>query len=265
MSSSTDFPISITVLGSGTSQGVPMIGCDCPVCLSTDPRDKRMRCAITVTTPEATLLIDTPPELRLQAIRAGLKKVDAVLITHAHADHIMGFDDLRRFCDMKKGSMPLYGAPDTLERIAGIFPYAFDPKNRIPGYVSIDVHPVTESFHLAGVTITPFAMPHGRFHTYGYLFKHNGEKIFAYINDCKDVPAPARELLRGVRCIMIDGLRDEPHPTHLSVTEAIEVSRDLQAETTYLTHITHQKTHADRAAELPKGVHLAYDGLQFTA
>lgn len=264
MSSPThSFPLTITVLGSGTSQGVPMIGCDCPVCLSTDPRDKRTRCSLSITTPEISILVDTTPELRLQAVREGLKHVDAVFITHAHADHIMGFDDIRRFCDIKKGSMPVYGSPDTLDRLAGIFPYAFDPKNRIPGYVSVDVHPVTDTFSLGGLTITPYSLPHGRFNTYGYLFERNGEKIFAYMNDCKDIPAPARDAIRGVRCLMIDGLRDEDHPTHLTVSEAIAISRDLHAGTTYLTHITHQKTHAQRETELPKGVQLAYDGLSF--
>lgn len=263
-SSSLSFPVEITVLGSGTSQGVPMIGCDCPVCLSTDPRDQRTRCALVVRTPEVAILIDTPPELRLQSLRHHVKRIDAVFITHAHADHIMGFDDLRRFCDIKKGSMPVYGSPDTLGRIANIFPYAFDPRNRVPGYVSVDVHEVTDTFSLGGLTITPYAMPHGRFTTYGYLFQRNGEKIFAYMNDCKDIPAPARDGIRDVHCLMIDGLRDEPHPTHLTVTEAIAIGRDVNAGLTYLTHITHQKTHAAREAELPKGVQLAYDGLSFT-
>lgn len=263
-SRSSDFPVTVTVLGSGTSQGVPMIGCECPVCRSTDPRDQRMRCAITVSTPELTILVDTPPELRLQSLRAGLKHVDAVFITHAHADHIMGFDDLRRFCDLKKGSMPVYGSPDTLGRVQGIFPYAFDPKNRIPGYVSVDVHAVTESFEIGGLTVTPHTLPHGRFDTYGYLFQRNGEKIFAYMNDCNNIPQVARDSIRGVNYLMIDGLRDESHPTHLTVTQAIEIGRDVGARTICLTHITHQKTHAERCRELPEGVQLAYDGLSFT-
>lgn len=261
---SLSFPVQITVMGSGTSQGVPMIGCECPVCRSTDPRDHRTRCSLIVATPEITILIDTPPELRLQALRNGLKHVDAVFLTHAHADHIMGFDDLRRFCDIKKGSMPVYASPVTLASVANVFPYAFDPKNRIPGYVSVDSHPVTDSFTLGGLTITPYTLPHGRFNTYGYLFQRNGEKIFAYMNDCKDIPAPARDGIRDVNVLMIDGLRDEAHNTHLTVNEAIAIGRDVRAKQIYLTHITHQKTHAQRETELPKGVQLAYDSLSFT-
>lgn len=261
---STNFPVRVTVLGSGTSQGVPMIGCDCPVCHSTDPRDNRTRSSLYITTPEIAILVDTTPELRHQSLREGLNRVDAVLITHAHADHVMGFDDLRRFCDLKKGAMPVYGSRETLDKLATIFPYAFNPAIHVPGYVSIDEHPVTGSFSLGGLIITPHPMPHGRFTTYGYLFERDGEKIFAYMNDCKDVPVPARESIRDVGCLMIDGLRDEPHPTHLSVDEAIAVSRDVHAKRTYLTHITHQKTHAQRELELPKGVQLAYDGLSFS-
>lgn len=263
-SSSPSFPVRVTVLGSGTSQGVPMIGCDCLVCHSADPRDNRTRCSLYITTPEAAILVDTATELRQQALREKIDRVDAVLITHAHADHIMGFDDLRRFCDLKKGPMPLYGSAETLGRIEGIFPYAFDPAKRIPGYVSVEAHAVSEPFSLGGLTITPYPMPHGRFTTYGYLFQRNGEKIFAYMNDCKEVPAPAREGIRDVGCLMIDGLRDEPHPTHLSIGEAIAISRDVHAGHTYLTHFTHQKSHAEREKELPKGVQMAFDGLSFT-
>jgi phosphoribosyl 1,2-cyclic phosphate phosphodiesterase len=261
--SSSSFPISITVLGSGTSQGVPMIGCDCPVCRSTDPRDKRTRCSVYITTPEAALLIDTPPELRLQSLRAGLNRVDAVLITHAHADHIMGFDDLRRYCDLKNGAMPVYGSKETLDRIAGIFPYAFDPTKRVPGYVFVDVHAVDSTFPLGGLQITPFSLPHGRFLSTGYLLQRDGEKVFAYMNDCKDVPTPVRDAIRDVNCLMIDGLRDEPHPTHLNVSEAIAISRDVRAKHTYLTHLTHHKSHVQRESELPNGIQVAYDSLSF--
>jgi phosphoribosyl 1,2-cyclic phosphate phosphodiesterase len=252
----------VTVLGSGTSQGVPMIGCPCPVCHSTDPRDKRTRSSIFLRTPEACLLVDTTPELRLQSLREGLDRVDAVLFTHAHADHIMGFDDLRRFCDLRGGPVPIYGSPETLQTLERIFYYAFNPKKTVPGYVHVVPRPVTAPFELGGLTITPLPVPHGANPANGFLFSHGRRRLLAYLSDCQGVPPDVAETMRGVEVLIIDGLRDAPHPTHLNVQGAIDVACAIGAGQAYLTHQTHDKKHADRERDLPPGVGVVYDGMK---
>jgi phosphoribosyl 1,2-cyclic phosphate phosphodiesterase len=249
-------------MGSGTSQGVPMIGCRCPVCLSADPKDKRTRSSIYLETPEATLLVDTTPDLRQQALREGLDHLDAVLFTHPHADHMMGFDDLRRFCEMQGGALPVYGSAETLGQLERIFFYAFKPKATFPGYVHVQPHIVTEPFQLGGLEITPLPVPHGAFETNGYLFSLGGRKLLAYLSDCASVPESVRALTEGVEELIIDGLRDKPHPTHLNVSGAIEAARAIGARRAFLTHLTHEKTHADRLRELPAGIQVAFDGMK---
>jgi phosphoribosyl 1,2-cyclic phosphate phosphodiesterase len=254
--------LSVTILGSGTSQGVPMIGCPCPVCASTDPRDQRTRSSIFLRTPEANLLVDATPDLRQQALREKLNRVDAVLFTHAHADHVMGFDDLRRFCDLRGGALPIYGSPETLQQLERIFYYAFDPKKTVPGYVHVTPHVVTAPFELGGLTITPLPVPHGSVSTNGYLFARGGRRLLAYLSDCQSVPAEVAETMKRVDVLIIDGLRDQPHPTHLNVSGAIEVARQVGARQAYLTHQTHDKKHADRERDLPPGVGVVYDGIK---
>jgi phosphoribosyl 1,2-cyclic phosphate phosphodiesterase len=254
--------LQVTILGSGTSQGVPMIGCACPVCRSTDPRDNRTRSSIFLRTPGACLLVDTTPELRVQALREKLDRVDAVLFTHAHADHIMGFDDLRRFCDLRGGPLPIYGSPATLETIQRLFYYAFNPKKTVPGYVHVVPHPVTGPFELGGLTLTPITVPHGAVMTTGFLFSHHGRRLLAYLNDCQSVPPEAVEIMRGVEVLIIDGLRNLPHPTHLNVQGAIDAAQLIGARQAYLTHQTHDKTHAERERGLPAGIGVVYDGMK---
>jgi phosphoribosyl 1,2-cyclic phosphate phosphodiesterase len=254
--------LTVTILGSGTSQGVPMIGCPCPVCASTDPRDQRTRSSIFLQTPDASLLVDTTPELRVQALREKLNRVDAVLFTHAHADHIMGFDDLRRFCDLRGGALPIYGSLETLKQLERIFYYAFDPKTTMPGYVHVLPHVVTKPFELGGLTITPLPVPHGAVSTNGYLFARDGRKLLAYLSDCQSVPADVAESMTGVEVLIIDGLRDQTHPTHLNVGGAVEVARQVGAGRAYLTHQTHDKKHADRERDLPPGIGVVYDGMK---
>ena len=220
----------VTVLGSGTSQGVPMIGCRCAVCLSTDPRDKRTRSALHVSAPTAKILIDTPPDLRQQALREGLDHLDAVLFTHPHADHLMGFDDLRRFCEMQQGKpLPIYSSAETLDQIQRTFPYAFNPKNKVPGYVHVEPHIISEPLELGGITITPLPVPHGAVTTLGFLFSHQDRKLLAYMSDCASVPEPVRALVEGVDILIIDGLRDKAHPTHLNVTGAVAAAQGIRA------------------------------------
>jgi phosphoribosyl 1,2-cyclic phosphate phosphodiesterase len=252
----------VTVLGSGTSQGVPMIGCKCAVCRSTDPRDKRTRSSIFVETPSAKLLVDTTPDMRQQALREGLDHLDAVIFTHPHADHIMGFDDLRRFCDLRGGPLPIYGSAATLQQIERIFYYAFNPKKLVPGYVHVIPHVVEGPFPLGGIELTPLPVPHGAVLTSGFLFAQGGRKLLAYLSDCADVPPPIRDLIAGVQVLIIDGLRDAPHPTHLTVRGAIEVALAVGAKQSYLTHQTHERSHADRQQQLPAGVDVAYDGMK---
>jgi phosphoribosyl 1,2-cyclic phosphate phosphodiesterase len=262
--SSGDSPsrLTVIVLGSGTSQGVPMIGCRCPVCLSDDPRDKRTRSSIYLAAPGAKILVDTTPELRLQSLREGLDSLDAVLFTHAHADHVMGFDDLRRFCDLGEGILPIHGSETTLAQIRHIFPYAFNPTRKVRGYVHVEGHVITGPFVLGGLEITPLPVPHGAVDTLGFLFAWRGRKLLAYLSDCASVPEPVRATVAGVEVLIIDGLRDKPHPTHLTVSGAIEAAQAIGAKRAYLTHLTHEKTHADRLLQLPPGVEVAFDGMK---
>jgi len=239
-----------------------MIGCHCPVCLSTDPRDKRTRSSIHVETPQAKILIDTAPELRLQAVREGLEYLDAVIFTHAHADHIMGFDDLRRFCDARGGPLDIYGSTETLKLVERIFYYAFNPAKLVPGYVHVTPHDITGPFELGGLTITPFTLPHGAVNSTGLLFSQGDRKLLAYLNDCSAVAEDVRASVAGVEVLIIDGLRDRPHPTHLNVAGAVEVAQSVGAGKSFLTHQTHDKSHAERSGELPEGIGVTYDGMK---
>jgi len=254
--------LTVTVLGSGTSQGVPMIGCRCAVCQSTDPRDNRTRSSIHLATPQARILVDATPDLRQQALREGLDHLDAVLFTHPHADHIMGFDDLRRFCEMRGGPLPVYGSEETLAQIQRIFFYAFNPKVTVPGYVHAISHIISRPFELGGLEITPLPVPHGAVSTLGFLFSRGGRKLLAYLSDCASVPEPVRATVAGVEVLIIDGLREKPHPTHLNVSGAVEAALAIGARRSFLTHQTHEKCHVDRAQGLPAGMDVTYDGMK---
>jgi phosphoribosyl 1,2-cyclic phosphate phosphodiesterase len=252
----------VTVLGSGTSQGVPMIGCKCAVCQSPDPRDKRTRSSIFIAAPRGKILVDTTPDLRQQALREGLDHLDAVVFTHPHADHIMGFDDLRRFCEIQSGPLPIYGSAETLAAIERTFHYAFNPRTIVPGYVHVVSKVITQRFELGGIDFMPLPVPHGAVKTLGFLLSHEGRRMLAYLSDCAAVPDEVREIIHACEVMIIDGLRDKPHPTHLTVRGAIEVAQAVEAGRTYLTHLTHEKRHADRLRDLPPGVDIAYDGMK---
>ena len=254
----------LVILGSGTSFGVPQIGCSCAVCRSTDPRDRRTRVAAVVEAPGGGLvLLDTPPELRLQLIAAGVDSVDAVLYTHDHADHVHGIDDLRAV-SVRRGRLPIYGPPAMLRRLGEHFPYIFDesmPRDPATPRPSLERTPLEAGREVivAGIPVEPLALDHGGVQVYGYRIDGLG-----YLTDVKAVPPPLVERLRGVRLLVLNALFDHPHPSHLSIPEAVEVARAVGAPRTLLTHLTHRFSHAELAARLPAGIEPAWDGLVAT-
>jgi phosphoribosyl 1,2-cyclic phosphate phosphodiesterase len=250
----------LTFLGTGTSFGVPQIGCGCAVCTSTDARDQRSRSAALVESGESTLLIDTPPELRLQLIAHGAAHVDAVLYTHEHADHTAGIDDLRMFSVRQRRALPIYGPPETLERLRTSFAYIFDDVRPYEGTSkpSLELHGLEPDrvVRIAGMDVLPLAFRHGRIRVYGYRIG-----ALAYITDVKAIPEAERRHLQGLDVLVLNALWWRPHPTHLSIAEAVQTAQALGARRTYLTHLTHETGHAELAAQLPEGILPAYDGL----
>ena len=259
----------LTVLGSGTSHGVPMIGCRCPVCTSDDPRNRRMRTSAAVRLGEATLLIDSGPELRLQAVRAGLDRVDAVVYTHAHADHVMGFDDLRRFGELAERAIPVYAHPSTLARLQRIFEYAVtDAGWRMFGIPVVEWRPWTGPLEMAGHRVTPVRLWHGVLPAFGVRIDAPDEASLAWCPDCGGVPEGSRALLTRLDVLFMDALRHRPHPTHFTVDEAVEAVRALAPRQAWFIHMAHDLDHAATDADLPRlpevpgGLRLAYDGLE---
>ncbi|MDB6151076.1 MAG: Beta-lactamase domain protein [Chthoniobacter sp.] len=253
--------LTITFLGSGTSQGVPMIGCDCRVCRSRDPRDQRTRASIYVETEEAAWVIDTGPDFRMQALRERLRRLDAVIYTHSHTDHIMGFDDLRAFCQTAR-DLPIYASAETMADLERVFVFAFNGQNRWPGYVRPEPHRIEGEFVLGETTITPLPLVHGRAHMLGFLFSRNGERLAAYLTDCKEVPPAVIEQISGVRHLIVDALRRKPHPTHMNVDEALALSARVRPANTWFTHLCHDMMHAEVEPGLPPDVRIAFDGLK---
>lgn len=251
----------LTLLGTGTSFGVPQIGCACAVCTGSDPHDRRTRTAAVIEADGRRILIDTPPELRLGLLRAGIGAVDAVLYTHDHADHTHGIDDLRALSGGARGTLPLYGPADTLARLRAKFGYVFDPHlSAIPGSSAPSVAPhaveAGRTETIAGIAVRPIAFAHGPSVVFGYRFGP-----IAYVTDVKAVDDAARQALAGVEILVLNALWYRPHPTHLSIPEAIEAARAIGARRTYLTHLTHETAHADLERDLPADVRPAYDGL----
>ncbi len=250
----------LVFLGTGTSYGVPQIGCRCRTCTSADPRDRRARTAALVEAGGRRLLIDTPPELRLQLVAAGVGSVDGVLFTHAHADHVHGIDDLRAISMRQRGRLEIFGSAETLAEIARRFGYIFDETPAQPGTSKpeltarpLDADRETE---IAGMAVLPLALPHGDRTVFGYRMG-----ALAYLTDAKAIPEMVRARLTGLDVLVLNALLPRPHPLHLSIPEAVDAAARIGARRTFLTHLTHDTPHAELAARLPAGIAPAYDGL----
>lgn len=254
--------LELTFLGTGTSQGIPVIGCDCAVCLSDDPRDTRTRSSVLIETADQHFVVDTTPEFRFQCLREGVKRLDAALFTHAHTDHIMGFDDMRRFCEMEDRKMPVYATEATMEQLRNTFGYAFNEPQPWKNYLRLDPRIISAAFDLGETRIVPVELPHGKVKTTGFVFHRGGRKLLAYFTDCATVPEEALEAARGTEVLILDALRDTPHPTHMNFEQAIEVAGRIAPGKTYFLHLCHDVSHVGKQAQLPEGFYLAYDGLK---
>lgn len=248
----------IRFLGTGTSVGVPAIGCRCAVCLSSDPRNRRTRSSIAVEYDGMRLVIDTGPDFRQQMLDAGIDHLDAVLYTHSHADHVFGFDDLRRFNYVQGTAIPIFGDKSTIDTIRCTFRYAFQPPQQ-PGATKPEIvpHVVTGPFHLGTIPVTPVPIYHGQLLVTGYRLGP-----FAYLTDCSGIPDSSMLLLKGVTVLVLSALRMTPHPTHFTIGQALETIERLAPEKAFLTHLSHEVDHAAVERSLPPSVFLAYDGLE---
>jgi phosphoribosyl 1,2-cyclic phosphate phosphodiesterase len=246
-------------LGTGTSHGVPMIGCDCAVCRSDDPRDTRSRPSIYVVCDDGLgVLVDTTPDLRAQALRHDIRRVDSLLFTHSHADHLMGLDEVRRYNSLNRAAMPVYGDARTLADLRRTFAYIFDADApRGGGVPDLRLWTIGGAFCLGRQEVVPVPLVHGSRPILGFRFGR-----FAYLTDCNGVPETSLALLGGLDSLVLDALRHRPHPTHFTVDQAVEMARRIGARQTYFTHIAHDLGHAATCASLPAGMALAHDGLQ---
>lgn len=252
---------SFTFLGTGTSIGVPVIGCACEVCRSIDPRNERLRSSALLKVGDTTLLIDSGPDLRLQALREGFTAIDAVLFTHEHLDHVVGFDELRAFCWRRDTPLPMHAPAECLATLKRMFGWAFAEDNIHRGYVKPDPRVVDGPFSYGELIITPLPVDHGSVVTFGYLFEANGKKL-AYIPDVKRIPQATKDLLRDLDGLVVDALRPRDHPTHFSTDEALATIAELRPVRAWLTHMGHENDHGVLEASLPEGVAVAYDGLR---
>jgi len=248
----------VRFLGTGTSHGVPMIGCRCGTCRSTDPRDRRSRPSILFELAGGgRVLVDTTPDLRSQALAHDLDRVDAILFTHCHADHVMGLDEVRRFNVLQQATIPCYGDPRSLGELRRTFGYIFEGADEGGGVPRIQLHHLDGPVVIGGERVVPVPVWHGTREILGYRVRD-----FAYLTDCSGIPDASWVLLDGVETLAIDALRHRPHPTHFTVNEAVAASARIGAKRTWLTHICHDLPHAATNASLPPGVELAYDGLR---
>lgn len=249
----------ITILGSGTSQGVPVIACECAVCQSLDYRDKRLRVSVHLQVEGKSFIIDSGPDFRQQVLRERIKRLDALIFTHEHKDHTAGMDDIRAFNFAQHQDMPVYAEERVIHQLQKEFSYIFSGIN-YPGIPRVDLHPITEEpFDVLGVTFTPIRVMHYKLPVLGFRVKN-----FTYITDANFISEEEKEKIRGSEVIVLNALRHEPHISHFSLSEAIELLEDLAPKQAYLTHISHLLGfHQDVEKELPPFINLAYDGLKF--
>ncbi|MCA1796584.1 MAG: GPMC system MBL fold metallohydrolase [Geobacteraceae bacterium] len=255
----TETKLDITILGCGTSTGVPVVGCDCAVCTSEDMRNQRTRSSLMLEWNGHVVLVDTGPDLRAQCLREGVKRVDAVVYTHTHADHVHGIDDLRPFNAAEGADIDIYGSWHTVRRLERTFAYAFKRSDAEGFCPRLEAHSVDGAFDLFGLRIVPVELEHGRGSVLGYRFG-----AFAYLTDCSHIPAAAAVKLRNLEVLIIDGLRFKPHMSHLTIDAAIEAGRDLGAKRLILTHLSHDVDYPRHNHRLPAGVEFAYDGLHLS-
>ncbi|MDF1752456.1 MAG: MBL fold metallo-hydrolase [Verrucomicrobiales bacterium] len=251
----------IIFLGTGTSIGVPVIGCDCAVCTSDDPKNKRLRSSILVRSPEGTIVVDTGPDFRQQCLRENITHIDGVIYTHPHTDHIMGFDDLRRFTVGTDASLDIYARPSCMSRLKASFDYAFNGQNKYYGYLKPVSHPIDGPFSLCGWTITPLEVKHGKVETIGFHFSSESGERFAYIPDAKTISDKALDIIKDTPLLILDGLQMGPHNTHLSIPESIKIAHEVGAKCTWLTHFSCRVDYRELEPDLPHDINLAWDGL----
>jgi phosphoribosyl 1,2-cyclic phosphate phosphodiesterase len=242
--------------------GVPVIRCSCEVCRSKDPRDQRMRSSIYVQTSDRSWVVDTGAEFRIQALREKIQNLDAVIYSHSHADHIMGFDDLRRFGSAPGGGIPVYASSETMQNLATCFSYAFSGKARFPGYVLPEPHLIEGPFLLGNTEIHPIPVKHGSAHVFGFLFRQDARSVAAYLSDCKTVHPEGLRILEGVETLILGTPLRRTHPTHMSMSDGLAFAKRLRPRQTYFTHLSHDFGHAATQKELPESFYLAYDGLR---
>lgn len=255
----------VTFLGTGTSYGIPMVGCDCAVCRSADPRDRRLRTSTRIRHAGTTVLLDTPPDLREQCLRHGIRGLDAAFISHAHADHLFGFDDLRPLTLRRTEPLPVYATAGTAADMRRIFDYLSKPP--IPGtsLAKVKLYVAEGPVRAGALLATPLPAVHGRADMAGWKFRPADEEsapCVCIITDCKELPADTVELCRGADVLVIDALRDRPHPTHMNVEEALAAIAEIRPKRAFLTNICHEVAHAELAARLPAGGEVAFDGLE---
>jgi len=250
--------LTVTLLGSGTSTGVPVIGCTCAVCTSENPRNRRLRPGLKLETERGVALVDTPTDLREQALRFGLPRLDAVVYTHPHADHVFGLDDIRIFNFRQRAAIPCYGSRETLRALRRTFAYVFEATQEGGGKPQLELVEIRGPFELLGRTVVPVPVWHGSMEVYGYRLGS-----FAYVTDCSAIPEESYRLLEGVEILILDALRYKPHSTHFSVCEAVEAAARIGAARTILTHLAHDVDYGAPEVDLPSSVELGYDGIRF--